>query len=215
MEPLPVADAVFYRQDRRRIRTVEVHAGTVRWAADTLGNGAALYRVANVYLGWYDGEAAFAGLAAKVAAGEALSRNGAVHLAFIPLLGLRERCLQAAAVEALTASGLAVLGCRWLAGCRWGCRPAPYRVPASRPVVATAGERAGRRERAGADGARSLVRCLGCGGPAPPGYPSRPNTSRLKSARPAQVRAKSSHRSRVARSRSAETRRATAAAGSP
>ena len=62
MEPLPVADAVFYRQDHRRIRTVVVYAGTVRWAADTLGNGAALYRVANVYLGWYDGEAALTGL---------------------------------------------------------------------------------------------------------------------------------------------------------
>ena len=101
LDRLHVYDAVLYRQDHRRIWTVVVYAGTVRQAADTLDTGAALYRVQNVYLGRYDGDAALAGLAAKVAAGEALSRDDVVTLAFIPLMGLRARSMESAALDAL------------------------------------------------------------------------------------------------------------------
>ena len=101
LDRLLVYDALLYRQDHRRIRTVVVYAGPVRQAADTLDAGCARYRVENVYLGALDGDAVLADLGAKVAAGEALTRDDVVRLAFVPLMGLRQKSIAAAATEAL------------------------------------------------------------------------------------------------------------------
>ena len=94
-------DALLMRQYEASVRTVVVYTGRVRRAPDVLDGVSIVYRVQNVYLTEYDGEAALLEMRARVESGEKLSRQDAVRLALLPLMRLGSLSVEAAAAEAL------------------------------------------------------------------------------------------------------------------
>ena len=81
-------DALRCYREGRRLHTVVVYTGAVTTAPESLDAGSLLYRVRNVYLRAFDGEATLRALREKVDAGRPLSRREAVRLALVPLMRL-------------------------------------------------------------------------------------------------------------------------------
>ena len=94
-------DALRFYREGRRLHTVVVYTGAVQTAPETLDAGSIGYRVRNVYLRAFDGEATLRALREKVDAGQRLSRREAVRLALVPLMRLGALSMGDAAAAAL------------------------------------------------------------------------------------------------------------------
>ena len=94
-------DALLLERDRRRVHTAVVYTGAVRTAPPHVDGGSLFYRVQNVFLREFDGEATLRALRSEVAGGRRLNRTEALELALLPLMRLGALSMEGAAQQAL------------------------------------------------------------------------------------------------------------------
>ncbi|MDA8064522.1 MAG: hypothetical protein M0031_03300 [Thermaerobacter sp.] len=81
-----VYDALLHERDRCPVRTVVVYTGGLRRASEAVEAGSLSYRVRNVFMYRFDGEAVLTRVEAELAAGRGLSRQDLLDVIFSPCM---------------------------------------------------------------------------------------------------------------------------------
>jgi hypothetical protein len=77
-------------KQERIINTAVIYSGNIQQAPEMLDCGSILYRVTNVYMKDYDGDAEYKKLHQKITAEEMLDDEDLMKLVFLPLMKSRE-----------------------------------------------------------------------------------------------------------------------------
>jgi hypothetical protein len=80
-----VSDAILYDKSSEPIKTIVVYSGAIEKAKTSLDCGSIKYEVQPFYLAKLDGDASYAGLRGKIAAGEKLTKQDIMSIVFLPL----------------------------------------------------------------------------------------------------------------------------------
>jgi len=86
LERFKLYDATLYQKRKKKIQTAVVYGAGVEGAPEALDHGSIKYRVQNIYMGRYDGDAIYRGLLVKVERQEGLEEIDQLNLIFLPLM---------------------------------------------------------------------------------------------------------------------------------